>query len=125
MEKKDQTQEPVRRPPGRGLYDHVNIPVSRLNVIILVLCVLLVICLFFGISHRGFQVTFDTRGGTVVEAQTRMYGERVETPAEPTREGYVFSGWYQDENESIPWNLEEDTVVNSMTLYAGWTEDKE
>lgn len=50
MEKKEQTQEPVRRPPGRGLYERVNIPVSRLNVIILVLCVLLVICMFFGIS---------------------------------------------------------------------------
>lgn len=106
----------------RGLYDRVNISVSTLNIVIIVLSVVLVACIAFGVSNRGYQVSFDTMGGTMVESQKRMYGELVEDPAVPTREGYVFDGWYLDENTTIPWNLHEDTVSDSITLYAGWRE---
>lgn len=106
----------------RGLYDRVNISVGTLNIIIIVLCAVLVACIAFGVSKRGYQVTFDTMGGTAVESQKRMYGELVEPPEEPTREGYVFDGWYLDANTTIPWNLGEDTVSDSMTLYARWSD---
>lgn len=110
--------EPQR--PLRGLYSRVNISVSALNRIIIVLCAALILCMAFGISKGGYQVTFDTQGGTAVESQKRMYGELVEEPDTPTREGYVFDGWYLDPNTTIPWNLEEDSVSESMTLYARW-----
>lgn len=104
----------------RGLYRYVNISVRTLNILIVVLCAVLIACLAFGISKRGYQVTFDSLGGTTVESQTCMYGELLETPETPTREGYVFGGWYQDVNLTIPWDLEQDTVIESMTLYASW-----
>ncbi|NBH73529.1 hypothetical protein D3Z51_16240 [Clostridiaceae bacterium] len=104
----------------RGLYDRVNISVSTLNKIIIGLCVLLIACMAFAVSNRGYQVSFDTLGGTAVESQKRMYGELLEDPGEPSREGYVFDGWYRDPGLADPWKLGEDTVTESVTLYAGW-----
>lgn len=106
----------------RGLYRHVKVSVKTLNWVILVLCAALVLCLAIGISNRGYQVSFDTLGGTVVESQKRMYGELVEAPEPPTREGYLFDGWYRDIDTTQPWDLQQDTVSESMTLYAGWRE---
>ncbi len=106
----------------RGLYKHVKISVSTLNKVIIALCAALIIVLAIAVSNRGFTITFDTTGGTSVEAQRLMYGDFVEAPEEPQREGYAFSGWYADENLTIPWDIETDTVTASMTLYAAWTE---
>ena len=104
----------------RGLYDRVNISVGTLNKIIIVLCILLVLVIAFGVAKGGYQVTFDSQGGTSVETQKRMYGERVEVPQDPTREGFVFEGWYRDANGTQRWNPETDQVTESMTLYAKW-----
>lgn len=116
-------EEPTQqRRQLRGLYSRVNISVQTLNMVILVLVVLLIGCMAFGISKGGYQVTFDSLGGTAVESQKRMYGELVEEPEHPSREGYLFDGWYQDSGLTALWNMEEDTVTESMTLYAGWKE---
>ena len=106
----------------RGLYDRVNISVSNLNIIIIVLSILLVLCMAIGIANRGYQVDFDSLGGTAVESQKQMYGEALLTPEPPTREGYVFDGWYRDMNLTIQWNVEEDVITEPVTLYAGWRE---
>lgn len=37
------------------------------------------------------------------------------------KEGYVFDGWYWDvEREHRPWDFAQDTVEDSMYLYARW-----
>lgn len=68
-------------------------------------------------------VTFDCGGGSPVPSQTVQYGETVTEPDEPTREGYLFNGWYADLDKTDLWNFEEDTVRGNMTLYAGWAAD--
>lgn len=67
-------------------------------------------------------VTFDTGGGSEVPSQTVQYGERIQQPEEPIREGYQFNGWYSDLDRTRLWNFETDTVQGNMTLYAGWME---
>ena len=104
----------------RGLYAKVNISVGTLNIVIIVLIALLVACMAYGIAHRGYQIDFDSLGGTAVESRKQMYGELLQEPAPPTREGYTFDGWYRDANLTVPWNLQEDVITQSMTLYAGW-----
>ncbi len=113
-------REPEQRLRGRGLYSRVTISVRTLNWIIAALCVLLVFCMGFGIAKGGYEISFDTLGGTPVESQTRMYGEPIEAPEAPSREGYLFDGWYQDKDGQIPWNMDQDTVSQSATLYARW-----
>ena len=116
-------QDKKNTPPQRqlrGLYSKVNISVRSLNIIIVVLAAALVVCMAAGVSNAGFSVQFDTVGGTTVESQKRMYGELIEAPDPPAREGYVFDGWYLDQNATRPWDLEKDVVTESVTLYAGW-----
>lgn len=120
MDELKQETKQRETPPLRGLYSKVNISVRTLNIIIVVLVILLIGCMAFGIKKGGFRITFDTQGGTAVEMQTRMYGELLETPEAPAREGFVFDGWFLDPGATMPWNLEEDVVTESVTLYAGW-----
>ncbi|MCI8357320.1 MAG: InlB B-repeat-containing protein [Lachnospiraceae bacterium] len=117
-------EEPKQQttPQLRGLYSKVKISVRSLNIIIVVLAALLIVCMAYGIAKGGFRVSFDTQGGTVVESQIRMYGELLEEPELPTREGFVFDGWYLDPGGTVPWNTNTDVVTESMTLYAKWKE---
>ena len=120
QEAKEPDQNPQRQ--IRGLYDRVNISVGTLNIVIIVLSILLVLSMGYGIAHRGYVITFDSLGGTAVESGKQMYGELLLEPEQPVREGYVFDGWYRDRDLTAPWDMQEDIVTESMTLYAGWKE---
>lgn len=71
------------------------------------------------------QVTFDTNGGTLVSGQTVAYGDKVTKPADPSRDGYAFAGWYNDEacTQAYDFNTNVAPGVASMTLYAKWTKN--
>jgi len=71
----------------------------------------------------GFTVDFDSNGGSPVESQTVDFGGKLTKPADPTKEGHTFAGWYID-NETFEntWDFENDIVTGDMTLYAKWTE---
>ena len=47
---------------------------------------------------KMFTVTFDSNGGTAVQAQTIADGEKVSEPTNPTKTGYTFQGWYDGDN---------------------------
>ncbi len=121
VENKEQQGRYINR--MRGLYGKIKIPVKYLNIIIIVLCVALVACMAYGIANRGFVITLDSQGGTAVTLEGKyLFGQKLEIPEEPTREGYTFTGWYRDRDCTVEWDLENDTVAESMTLYAGWEE---
>ncbi len=71
-----------------------------------------------------FTVTFDPDGGKLngSASQTVAYGETLKNPGTPTREGYVFTGWYKT-NETTAWDFTTRTVQSNLTLKAGWTEE--
>ena len=119
MEDQTPKQEPQRS--FRGLYRHVKISVKTLDKIIIGGIAAIVLLVLFGVANNGYTVTFDTKGGTDVPAQELMYGDLVAEPEPPQREGYVFVGWYSDENCIYPWDLDTCQVSQSMTLYAAWT----
>jgi uncharacterized repeat protein (TIGR02543 family) len=106
----------------RGLYRHVKISVKTLDRIILVGIAAIVLVLIFAVGHSGYTVTFDSKGGTDVAAQELRYGDVIQEPQAPTREGYVFDGWYADESLGSLWDFE-TPIESSMTLYAGWTQN--
>lgn len=109
-------------PPMRGLYRNVKISVKTLDKIIIGGIIVLVVLILYGIANNGYTVTFDSRGGTDVPSQELMYGDLVEEPDPPTREGYTFAGWYSDENCRYQWDMDTNQVSQSMTLYAAWEE---
>ena len=68
-----------------------------------------------------YTVTFNTNGGSDVDSLSVAYGEKVEKPADPTREGYTFAGWYSNEELTMPWDFD-TPISDNITLYAKWTE---
>ena len=107
-------------PKFRGLYRYVKISVRALDWIIGICIAVILVVFALEMRDPGFTITFDSKGGTDVPTQNQMYGELLEEPEPPTREGYVFTGWYTDYGCTILWNLEERTIETDMTLYAGW-----
>ncbi len=107
------------KPKLRGLYRNVNISVKVLDLVILACVAVIVLAVFFG-QGSGYTVTFDSRGGSDVAPVTAQYGELLDMPQPPQREGYVFTGWYRDSACMEPWDFAADTLQADMTLYAGW-----
>ena len=116
----DPAAEQEQPPKFRGLYHYVKISVKTLDKIIIALIVLILVVVALEMRNPGFTITFDSKGGTDVPAQNQMYGEMLELPEPPTREGYEFTGWYVDASCDILWNVEERPIETDMTLYAGW-----
>ncbi|MCT6924174.1 S-layer homology domain-containing protein [Metasolibacillus sp.] len=71
-------------------------------------------------APASVQITLRTNGGTVLAPFELAYNTKISDLPTPTREGYRFAGWYEDEALTKPWA--EDTLVKeSITLYAKWT----
>lgn len=108
----------------RGLYRNVKISVKTLDKIIIGGIAAIVVLVLFGVANNGYTVTFDSNGGTDVPSQELMYGDLVAEPEPPSREGYEFAGWYSDENCIYPWDMKNNQVSRSMTLYAAWVPEE-
>ena len=72
------------------------------------------------ITQRDFNVVFDSMGGSAVSAAVVRYGNLLTRPNAPTRDGYIFIGWYRDAAFEAQWNFSADTVTENITLYARW-----
>ena len=72
-------------------------------------------------SLNKYTVSFVSRGGSNVSNQTVYYGSTVEKPANPSRIGYSFTGWFGDDGCKTPWDFENDRVKGDTALYAGWS----
>ena len=72
-------------------------------------------------GSKTFTVTFESNGGSTVEAISVKKDEKVTKPADPTKAGYNFSGWYKEESLTTEWKFETDTVTANITLYGKWT----
>ena len=71
-------------------------------------------------SINQYTVTFDTDGGSEVDAQTVAYGEKAKTPADPTKTGYTFAGWELGGNA---YDFAA-SVTEDMTLTAKWKDSE-
>ena len=61
-------------------------------------------------------VTFDSAGGSPVESQTITAGGNATKPADPTRSGYTFDGWYNG-NTAFDFT---SAIEEDITLTAHW-----
>ena len=104
-----------------NIYKDIHISVKTLDRIIAVLAVLLILALVIGLNNRGFLIEYDARGGTPVETQKKMYGEKIDMQI-PEREGYLFEGWSISPDCTVLWD-ENMEISGSMKLYACWIED--
>ena len=84
---------------------------------------LAIFSVFVLISCKANQyiVSFDVNGGSAIESVVTTDGVVVK-PNDPTKEGYTFGGWYEDEEFTNPFDFTTEKVNANTTLYAKWNE---
>ena len=80
----------------------------------------------YGEFYKPVVVSFDLNGaeGTAPNPQTLNSSTGLTYPEIPTRDGYIFRGWYTEPECKTVFDFSA-TVYTSTTLYAGWYEFNE
>lgn len=66
-----------------------------------------------------YTVSFDTDGGSTVESQTVVTGNKATKPTStPTKKGYNFVGWYTDNTYTTEFDFENTIIIDNTTIYA-------
>ena len=68
-----------------------------------------------------YTVTFETNGGSAVAAQTVNEGGKAVKPADPTKDGFDFAGWYKDADLTSVFDFD-IPITSDTTVYARWNE---
>ena len=75
-------------------------------------------------------VTFNTAGGSEVATQYIYAGDKLQKPEDPERYGYIFDGWYANEECSVEnefkfdnTGVSERSLWSDLALYAKWLDD--
>ncbi|MCL2153243.1 MAG: GH92 family glycosyl hydrolase [Oscillospiraceae bacterium] len=68
----------------------------------------------------SYTVRFNSNGAGDVSSQIVRDGGKAEKPADLTRLGYVFGGWYKESALTNEWDFDTDVVTDDITLYAKW-----
>lgn len=70
--------------------------------------------------QKLFTVTFNSNGGSAVDALQVVKGDKIVEPTAPTKGGHDFLGWFIDAELETAWDFDADEVSSNLTLYAGW-----
>lgn len=72
---------------------------------------------------ESWTVSFSSNGGSACDTKfVATTDGKLVKPADPTREGYTFGGWYTDEACTEAYDFS-TPVTADMTLYAKWTKN--
>ena len=71
-------------------------------------------------GERVYKVSFDTDGGSEIEVVSVKENEKLMQPANPTKMGYEFEGWFTDPERLAAYDFEAP-VTADITLYGKWT----
>lgn len=71
---------------------------------------------------KNCTATFNTQGGSAIDSQTVTSGATLAKPADPSRIGYTFQGWYTDAACTAAYDFS-SPVTGSLTLYAKWQQN--
>lgn len=98
---------------------------NKFKILIPILLCLVIISFFtitlfkYFNNNKKIMIKFDTDGGSEIANQFVKYNEKLNVPIEPFKLGYIFDGWYLDE-ELFNFNL---PIKDNIILKAHWRED--
>jgi len=75
-----------------------------------------------GGGSSNYTVTFATNGGSTVSSQRVSSNGKVTKPADPTKDGFTFSGWYSDKELTQTYDFSK-AITGNTTIYAKWTQN--
>ncbi len=73
-----------------------------------------------GENPATHTVTFNSNGGTEIAPKKVVSGLKIKEPSRPTKDKYVFRGWYEDSTFSKKFDFNNTPITSNMTLYAKW-----
>ncbi len=73
----------------------------------------------FDIFQNTYTVGFDANGGSGNAVLSVSHGDMIEPPEPPTRDGYIFDGWYTEPDGGDAYDFGEP-ITADVTLYAHW-----
>lgn len=86
-----------------------------------IIILLLLICLIFFLMNKKYTVTFETSTG--VTTQVVKKDDLAKEPEAPTREGYIFAGWYYADDENTKYDFS-SKVNRDIKLIAKWEKEE-
>ena len=84
--------------------------------------VLLIILIVLLVKFARYRVVFYSNGGTHVRSVRARKGESFVMPNNPTRDGYIFAGWYEDIDLTRRFVTTVMTRRRKIKVYAKWAE---
>jgi uncharacterized repeat protein (TIGR02543 family) len=71
-----------------------------------------------------FTVNFDTEDGSPINPVEIESGETITLPEAPTKTGFMFAGWYTEEERTNEFD-EVSPITKDITLYVKWLSDND
>ena len=68
---------------------------------------------------NSYNATFNSMGGSLVASQNVDHNTATVKPADPTKTGYTFDGWFTDKDCTVAYDFNAP-VTDNITLYAKW-----
>ena len=73
---------------------------------------------YAGWDVERYVLSYESNGGTKYDDETYEAGTVVTLDKAPTRDGYVFTGWFAD--EALTQKISSVKMTSDKTVYAGW-----
>ena len=70
-------------------------------------------------TSQSYTITFNSDGGSAITGQKITEGDLATKPTDPTKEGFTFSGWFNELLDRL-WDFLTDVVTSNTTLTAVW-----
>ncbi len=70
-------------------------------------------------TPNKYTVNFYSQGGSAISSKAVTYNSTMPSPSTPTKNGYLFEGWYTSPSLTSKW-IFTNKVQSGMTLYARW-----
>ena len=105
---------------------------KKLFIAIMTLVTVIVLCAACGkngknnysVAEKEYTITFDSKGGSAVQPVKANAGAAITAPAAPTKDGFVFAGWYESADGGVTLSDTEFAFAympaRAFTLYAKW-----
>jgi uncharacterized repeat protein (TIGR02543 family) len=65
---------------------------------------------------------YADNGNSMLHSKTLLWGSAITQPADPAKDGYIFTGWFTDVERANPY-IFSLAVQGDLNLYAGWKLD--
>jgi uncharacterized repeat protein (TIGR02543 family) len=102
----------------------MNIKKTKLFMMMSVLFLVILSACTDGAVPVEVTITFDTNGGSSIENISYDGEQIINIPDNPTKEGYIFDGWYWDndtfERPFTANSFFDEPIQSELTVYAKW-----